>query len=209
MGRLMAWENAHQSMERNSTGAGWRQFEAWITFLDESGRLITEPKSTHSSYIQIGADLGQPGIYLWLLILFCTFRSVAFYKARDEIQERCRRAVLLILIAYMISSWMINREYHTEYYLIAAIGAAFHRLVIANSIRPVSEAGAKDEDDAVPKSFEWTLPAYEQAAWLNPSEAPTTVTRKLWMSLDWKDLLAAAAGTWMVLYIWEYVLRNL
>ena len=210
MGRLMAWENAHQSMERNFTGAGWRQFLAWITFLDESGRLITEPKSTHSSYIQIGADLGQPGIYLWLLILFCTFRSVAFYKARDEIQERCRRAVLLILIAYMISSWMINREYHTEYYLIAAIGAAFHRLVIADAIRPASEGGAGDEDDAVPKNFEWTLPSYEQASWLNPADgAPTTVTRKLWMSLDWKDFLAAGAGTWLVLYIWEYVLRNL
>lgn len=209
-GRLMAWENAHQTMDRNTTGAGWRKFESWITFVDESGRLITEPKSTHSSYVQIGADLGKPGIYMWLLILFCTFRSVAFYKARDDIQERCRRAVMLILIAYMISSWMINREYHTEYYLIAAIGAAFHRLVIASAIRPVSEAGANDKDDTVPKNFEWTLPSYEQAPWLNPADgARTTVTRKLWMSLDWKDFVAAGAGTWLVLYIWDYVLRNL
>lgn len=208
VGRLMAWENAHQTMDRNTTGAGWRQFESWISFVDKSGRFVTEPKSTHSSYVQIGADLGRPGIYLWLLILFCTFRCVAFYKSEDDVQERCRRSVLLILIAYMISSWMINREYHTEYYLIAAIGAAFHRLVIANSIRPVSKAGAEDEVEAAPKNLEWKLPAYEQASWLNPGDA-TTVTRKLWMSLDWKDFLAAGVGTWVVLYIWDYVLRSL
>lgn len=206
IGRLMAWENAHQTMDRNFTGAGWRQFESWITFVDASGRLITEPKSTHSSYVQIGADLGRPGIFLWLLILFCTFRSVAFYKAEDEVQERCRRAVLLLLIAYMVSSWMINREYHTEYYLIAAIGAAFHRLAIARATRPVSEV----VEEEASKTFDWKLPAYELAPWLNPADgAPATVTRKLWMSLDWKDFLAAGVGTWVVLYIWDYVLRSL
>ena len=29
------------------------------------------------------------------------------------------------------------------------------------------------------------------------------------MSLDWKDFLAAGVGTWVVLYIWDYVLRSL
>jgi hypothetical protein len=206
MGRLMAWENARQTMDRNTTGAGWRQFESWITFVDESGRLITESKSTHSSYVQIGADLGRPGIYLWLLVLFCTFRSVAFFKAEDDTQERCRRAVMLILVAYMVSSWMINREYHTEYYLIAAVGAAFHRLTIAQATRPVSEVV---DDENADKTFDWKLPAYETAPWLNPTAAPVTITRKLWLQLDWKDFVAAGAGTWLVLYIWDYVLRSL
>lgn len=208
MGRLMAWELARQSIDGNTTGKGWRQFEAWITFR-EGNTIITEPKSTHSSYIQIGADLGKPGIYLWVLILFCTFRSVAFYKAENEIEERCRRSILLILTAYMVSSWMINREYHTEYYLIAAIGAAFHRLVIAKAMRPAPEPAPGDDADTVPKDFDWKLPAYENASWLSPADTPVTVTRKLWLSLDWKDYLAAAVGTWLVLYIWDYVLRNL
>ncbi len=59
------------------------------------------------------------------------------------------------------------------------------------------------------RTLEWKLPSYERASWLSPAEAPSTVTRKLWMSLDWKDFLAAGVGTWLVLYIWEYVLRNL
>jgi hypothetical protein len=201
-GRLLAWEQARKAVDENATGKGWRQFEAWITFRD-GVRVITEQKSTHSSYIQIGADLGKPGIFLWVLVLLCVLRSVAFYTSEDDTQERCRRSILLILIAYMVSSWMINREYHTEYYLIAAIGAAFHRLVIAGAMKPA--AVAEDEE----KDFDWKLPAYEQASWLSPADTPVTVTRKLWLNLDWKDFLAAGVATWLVLYIWDYVLQNL
>jgi hypothetical protein len=204
MGRIMAWDNAHRTMDRNTTGAGWRQFEAWITFVDQSGRLITESKSTHSSYVQIGADLGRPGIYLWLLVLFCTFRSVAFFKSEDDTQERCRRAVLLILTAYIASSWMINREYHTEYYLIAAVGAAFHRLTVSAALRAASNGGGSQDAEAS-ASLPWAPAGYEQLPWLNPASA---AARKLWTRLDFIDLAAAGVGTWVVLYVWESVKAN-
>jgi len=207
MARIMAWENAYQTMARNTTGAGWRQFEAWITFVDENGQLVTEPKSTHSSYIQVGADLGKYGIYLWLLVLCCAFRSVIFYKSEDEMQERCRRAILFILAAYMASSWMINREYYTEYYLIAALGAAFHRLTMAATMRPVlkaTHAGDENVEGAQSPAFPWALPAYEQVSWLSPVSVPV-VPRKLWIRLDVIDVAVAGAGTWAVLYIWEAV----
>ena len=205
MGRIMAWENAYRAMQRNDTGAGWKQFESWITFVDEGGRLVTESKSTHSSYVQIGADLGKPGIYLWLLVLLCTFRSVAFYKAEDDVQERCRRSILLILIAYMASGWMINREYHTEYYLVAALGAAFHRLTTAAAMRPTSKARPQGEKEAkAPSEVPWALPSHDSVTWLNPA-AGSAVPRRLWTRLDWIDLAAAGIGTWIVLYIWEAV----
>lgn len=205
LGRIMAWENAYRAMQRNETGAGWRQFESWITFVDEGGRLVTESKSTHSSYVQVGADLGKPGIYLWLLVLLCTFRGVAFYKTENDMQERCRRAILLILIGYLASGWMINREYHTEFYLVAALGAAFHRLTTAAAMRaasrPASATEEKPEENPAPP---WALPSYDKVDWINPVTGPP-VTRKLWTRFDWVDFVAAAMGTWIVLYIWEAV----
>lgn len=207
MGRLMAWEKAREAVERSTTGAGWKQFQAWITFR-EGNLYITEWKSTHSSYVQIGGDLGKPGLCLWLLVLTCSYRGVLFHKAANDEEERCRRSIILILTAYMASSWMINREYHTEYYLIAAIAAAFCRLSTARMLQP--DAEGESEEGGVPKKPEWSLPTYELAPWLKPDEGgPATVTRKLWLRPDWIDLLAACVGTWLVLYIWDYILKNL
>jgi hypothetical protein len=141
-------------------------------------------------------------------VLTCSYRGVLFHKAANDEEERCRRSIILILTAYMASSWMINREYHTEYYLIAAIAAAFCRLSTARMLQP--DAEGESEEGGVPKKPEWSLPTYELAPWLKPDEGgPATVTRKLWLRPDWIDLLAACVGTWLVLYIWDYILKNL
>lgn len=201
MGRLMAWELARTACENNTTGIGWRMFQAWIT-VKEGTRWIVEHKSTHSSYVQIGADLGKPGIYLWLLVMLTNLRGVLFSKTDDTVMERCRRSVLLILTAYMVSSWMINREYHTEYYLTAAMGAAFHRL--STVARRQSTAAA----EAAPRhELEWMMPAPDAASWMPQEQAEEA--RKEWLRLDWKDFAMAAVGVWAVLEIWDYVLHHL
>lgn len=211
MGRLMAWEKAREAFDRSTTGAGWRQFQAWITVKD-GARWIVEPKSTHSSYVQIAADLGMPGLFIWLLIPICTLRSVLFARVeKSGTEERCRRAILLLITAYMISSWMINREYHTEYYLIAAVGAAFYRLTTAGSLESAASIEKKAEEaTADSQQPEWAPPFVEQASGSSPAlNAPATATRRLWLRLDWMDLSVSWAATWLVIYIWDYVLRSL
>ena len=118
--------------------------------------------------------------------------------------ESCRRSVLLILTAYMVSSWMINREYHTEYYLIAAMGAAFHRLATVAKRQAAAVAAAAE---AAPRpELEW-MPPQSAASWM-PQE-PAEAAAREWLRLDWKDVAVAAAGTWAVLQIWDYVLHSL
>lgn len=51
-GRLMAWELARTARDKTMTGEGWRQFVAMITWEGETIR-----KATHSSYVQVGADI--------------------------------------------------------------------------------------------------------------------------------------------------------
>ncbi|MBL9177477.1 MAG: O-antigen ligase family protein [Verrucomicrobiaceae bacterium] len=209
MGRLMVWEAAYQACQNNTTGVGWRQFMGWIT-VQEGTRWIVQDKSTHSSYVQVGADLGKVGMFLWVLILICALRSIAFYKAEDETQERCRRAILLLLTAYMTSSWMINREYHTEYYLIAAMAAAFHRLAAAR-ILDASEETDKSDDTALA-----VTPASVGLPWAPPGSGPVislygepVSPKRIWLRLDWKDIVMAWAATWGVLQLWDYLLKNL
>lgn len=132
-GRLMAWELAKTAMEKKP--AGWKQFQAYINW-----RGVTEEKDTHSGYVQIGADLGVSGLFLFTLVLWTAFRStmqVDLKNTGDDIQERCRRVMLVLIVAFAVSCWMINREYHTEYFLLVAVAAAMHRLHLAGQSQSV------------------------------------------------------------------------
>lgn len=215
-GRLMAWEKARESIEQNTTGVGWRQFHGWIT-VKEGMRWIVQDKSTHSSYVQVGADLGKPGLFLWLLVLWAGLRGVLFCRTHDETEERCRRSILLILASYMVSGWMINREYHTEYYLMAAMAAALHRLTVARSLQPVPEPQNDGDEAPVARpalaGLNWAPPGSETGIWLDGgfggANQGRRTTNSAWMRLDWKDLLMTCAATWGVFQVWDYVLKNL
>lgn len=215
-GRLMAWEKARGAIEQNTTGVGWRQFHGWVTVRD-GNRWIVEDKSTHSSYVQVGADLGKPGLFLWLLVLWTGFRSVFFCKVQNDEQERCRRAVLLILTAYLLSSWMINREYYTEYYLIAAMAAAMHRLMVARSLQPEPEQQDGGDESSAARlalaGLNWAPYGSELGLWVNRGSGDFNQERRtsnlIWNRLDWKDLLMTFVATWGVLQVWDYVIQKL
>lgn len=130
-GRLMAWELAKTAMERSP--AGWKQFVAYINWFG-----LTIKKATHSSYVQVGADLGVNGLFIFLLALWASIRTtlqIHRFTVENDDKERCRRAAIVLIIAYAVSSWMINREYHTEYFLLIAVAAAMHRLHVANDAK--------------------------------------------------------------------------
>lgn len=198
-GRLMIWEMARRVTETKSTGEGWKQFQGMIVW-----EGTPEQKATHSSYVQVGADLGIYGLFFYLLPLWVAARSLisaAALSGDDDDRERCRRSVLLLIIAYAVSSWMINREYHTEYFLMVAIAAAIHRLNLGEQ-QEVESANAAGKL-AAPVADEDTPPLPAAALALYESG------RRLWNRLTVFDVGAGAALTWGVLFAWDYVLKNL
>lgn len=128
-GRLIIWQMAHNAMANTNTGEGWKKFEAWVT-IPKQGVVR---KATHGSYVNIGADLGYPGLFLFLAVLYCGGRTVL--QARPPPEEtdegRLQRALLSLLASYGASAWMIDRAYHTDFFFIAGVIAAFHRLASA------------------------------------------------------------------------------
>jgi hypothetical protein len=207
-GRLLAWEQAKTTMELNSTGVGWRQFMALIDWQEGDYWHFGIPKATHSSYVQVGADLGRYGLFIWLLVLVVALKATWVFKAQNDTEERVRRSILLMLTAYMISGWMINREYHTEYYLLVAIAAAMHRL-------NASRAQIKIEDSPVDQQtlrLPWApLPSWETALSdaLPEEQKSVPQIKTLWNRINWVDLAVAFAATWAVIEFWDYILKNL
>jgi hypothetical protein len=247
-GRLMAWELAKTAMEKQP--AGWKAFVAYINW-----NGLTERKATHSSYVQVGADLGMTGMGLYLLALWAAFRTTlqAHRLSRDDDgRERCRRAVMLLILAYAASGWMINREYHTEYFLLIAVAAAIHRLCLAEGLKETPEevAGGFDHEESrlkhpqpVQQAPVWAArrplaTALAANSWASASlpesvpplprqsvmalgvkatwpmvaaedEAREPAPKAFWNRVGMLDVAVAALLTWAVIYIWEYILKNL
>jgi O-antigen ligase len=206
-GRLLAWEKAKMAMEQNPTGVGWKQFMALIDWQYGDQWYFDIPKSTHSSYVQIGAELGKRGLFLWLLVLIVALRATLSFKPQNDTEERVRRSLLLMLTAYLISGWMINREYHTEYYLLVAMAAALQRLNVARS-QLKTEATSDEQILALP----WAPPAHWEAGLNEPEITDKNTLPKivvLWNRINWFDLISALTATWAVIEFWNYILKDL
>lgn len=126
-GRLLAWEMARGVSETHTTGVGWKEFIAIIPW-KEGNTVLHIPKATHSSYVQIAADLGPYGLFLYLAGLWCVAHTLLSFKPTNDIEDRCRRLLWILLISTSVSGWMINRQYHTEHFLMLGAAAALHRL---------------------------------------------------------------------------------
>lgn len=179
MGRLMAWEMAKGQL--HSTGYGWRQFKAWIEW--EGERIL---KATHSSYVQIGGDLGMYGLFFFALVLWVSLRGLSQASAGlalRETEECCRRCALILVSSYIVSSWMINREYHSEFFLIIAVAAAIHR-------HHVSERMIVSEKP-------------------NASKGVISNPKLTWNRINLPDIAAASLMTWGILSAWDYIMKNL
>jgi uncharacterized membrane protein YidH (DUF202 family) len=215
-GRLMAWEAARTSVKTHAAGVGWKQFRTTITW-----NGVTEEAKTHCAYVQVTADLGIFGLAIFLGGMWVALRSTVtayrFTKETDS-HERCRRVVMLIVSAYAISAWMINRQYHTEYFLMIALAGAIHRLVL----RAQSEEIAKTESTGIADQEQPEEPVTTRAAQMVQEQTVTQLQQsgeeqsnplqyqgQLWTQLGLLDVAACAGLAWGVLFVWDYILANL
>lgn len=214
-GRLLAWEMAKTSEENNPTGVGWQEFIAMVPWKEGNQNLII-PKATHSSYVQVGADLGRYGLFLYLAGIWCALHTLLAFKASDTIQERCRRVLLVFLIGNVLSGWMINRQYHTEYFLLIAASAALHRLKKAEEFVTVGD-GSPAPTDARPGAVAPDNTPEPAGGGLEPAPVPAfvparpapPVTKPFWNRFGILDFATCIGLTWLTFRTWDYVLKNL
>jgi len=222
-GRLLAWELAKTAMDKNPNGVGWNQFIALIPWKEGNYFLIV-PKATHSSYVHVGADLGRYGLFLYLACLWVALHTLLVFKTTNDTQERCRRVLLVFLTGYLISGWMINRQYHTEFFLLIAATAALHRLrkaedsaseTIPETGNSLSATPIEGHDDVAPDP-KADPPTYKKQYW--GSETPAFVpfvlsspllNKPFWNRLGLTDLAACLGFMWLTLQTWDYILKNL
>jgi len=116
---------------------------------------------------------------------------------------------------------MVNRQYHTEYFLMIAVAAAMHRLAYVRHMDAINPKATPLESGELLSPPEEQLSFNQNAKKFNPSWMPSnpevsgddqTVQAgraKFWSRIGMSDVALAATLTWLVVYIWEYILTNL
>ncbi|HEY5192260.1 MAG TPA: O-antigen ligase family protein [Solirubrobacteraceae bacterium] len=97
----------------------------------ERSELIfsTAPKVTHNTYLQVLAEMGFPGLFLFLGIigisLICAFRAARLWSRHGAVgMEALARGVLLGLIGLLVADFFISEMYGKLLWTMLAIGPA-------------------------------------------------------------------------------------
>jgi hypothetical protein len=216
-GRLMAWEIARGVTETQPTGVGWQEFTAVIAW-KEGKYLLYVPKATHSSYVQVAADLGRYGLFIYLAGLWCVVHTLLSFRPGNDLEGRCTRILWALLISTIVSGWMINRQYHTEHFLLLAAAAALHRLGMARELGLAPTAGSESSENE-----QFGVQAGEKILEVGSStetvdKTPTLIVKTdygeasvkpLWNKFGILDVGVCIGLTWLTFWVWDYILVNM
>jgi len=127
---------------------------------------LTEGKEAHSLWLQIGAELGLPGLSLLLLFyLVCIVRlwpvSRFGYPVPDPIFHDIARMVIASLAGFMVAAQFVSLPGLESPYYIVLIGAGALKLLSVPQYDHIG-LGAAEPSDAATEEFEearWQVPA--------------------------------------------------
>jgi hypothetical protein len=214
-GRVAAFKWGLYNFKTRLRGVGYHQFnESFI-------RAHKYFKAAHSSFNQIGCELGRPGMYLFLAMIYYAMRTLYFANCRNVEEERVRRILYVLIISHLVSSWMVDFGFRTSLFLFLAAIAAFHRALL------------EKESDATPTEVTPLRPIRT----LNPSPAavtnlPTAAAGNIaskdtppvttiditpagstpgikWNRIRWYDFIFIGLMLYATQKLWEYAIKTM
>lgn len=128
-GRIASWTFALDCLQNNRV-LGYSKFAP--TFHETFGYQ----KPSHSSYVQIGAELSYPGLFCFVGLMYICVRSLHEVKTKDIELERIRRILFVMLAAYAASSWTVDFAFRATFFMLVGAVAALHRLNLPPDDKP-------------------------------------------------------------------------
>lgn len=201
-GRIQAWEYAMGCLE-NGVLIGYKQF------IGSFYNIYGFAKASHSSYVQVAAELGYPGLCLFVSSLFLCLKTLSKAETRSLEEERVRRVLFVLLFSFVTSGWMVDFAYRATYFMIVGAVAAFHRLyLIPPSDRPTEAAPAVKEDqeeDVIQVDFGDTSGVTEDD---EPEIQDATFT-PIWNRFRLTDIPLFIILTYITKKFWEFMMTKI
>ncbi len=120
-GRVAAFHFGYDILHTKLRGIGYSKFQT------EFEKVNHYSKASHSSYVEVGTEFGRTGLILYLGILYCAMRTLVTCKTRSDDEERIRRILFCCMVAFIVSSWMVDFAFRAAFFMMIGATAAFHR----------------------------------------------------------------------------------
>ena len=245
-GRIMAFKHGYKMMTTTNSGVGYHNWgQSFLagkytfkrTKIDKDSLKRPMPiiyKAPHSSYVCIGAELGYTGFFLHFGILYCCLRTLMTARTETPDEERVRRVLFVLIVSYVVSSWMVDFEYRPTFFMFAAAAAALHR-----HLHGVNEAGerrrkkdAEESPEATVASWRAQLRPQPALEGLSPEMTASTAVLTMeplasenpqpeqeirtisrigfaWNRIGWIDLTIIWAMTYFATRYWSYLITRI
>lgn len=122
-GRVDAFKFGRWATENHRYGVGFGNFLK--SFTQKEGEEVA--RASHSSFNQVSAELGMGGLMLFVGLLYTCARTLMQAKTGNDFEERVRRTLFCLVVAYAVSSWMIDFAFRAAFFVMIAMVGAFHR----------------------------------------------------------------------------------
>ena len=225
-GRVVAFKHGYRVLTTTKRGVGKGE---WFPSFIEAHHY---PKAAHSSYVMTGAELGYPGLFFMCGCFFCCLRTLITARTETADEERLRRMLFVLVVSYMVSSWMVNFEYRPTFFMFTGAIAALHRH-LHGLLRDEKKDEEEEEDTGIPEPV-WmaALVPQPQPAMAAGTESTHAVTGVLtlteesegeagvpatppsrigrsWNKLGWFDLAATYLMMYLVVRFWAYIMMRM
>jgi O-antigen ligase len=147
-GRLKVWERGVGYMADHPVlGVGVGNFRVAEGTIAPKARLRERGvgvrwQAAHNSFIQVGAELGIPGLLLFIALfasVFTSLRRVARHAlgadppARDV--SRLAQTIMAALVGFVVGAFFLSLAYTTMLYVLAGLAVALRKVVGADDLR--------------------------------------------------------------------------
>jgi hypothetical protein len=229
-GRIAAFSWGLAEMRVESSGVGYGNWDP--AFIRDNHFQ----KSPHSSYVHVGAEQGEPGLFLFLGIIYVCLRTVVTAKTTTVAEERVRRLLFVLLICFIVSSWMVGQAWRATFFLMVAAVAAFHRHLLAQQTPETEEAKEVAEERkkesllapalrltplqpayitspmamtmSIAGAGSGTLTAAGTRVTAVQREEEKLVEKPFWNRITWVDLLFVTLFTYATIRFWSYIITH-
>jgi hypothetical protein len=250
-GRVAAFKHGFEVMQTQTRGVGKGQWgkDAFMTDYtrvavppkagnaNDKGHYILRPfhynKAPHSSYVCTGAELGRTGLFLFVGVLYCCLRTTMTAKTATTDEERIRRMLFVLVISYIVSSWMVDFEYRPTFFMFTAAIAALHRHLsgmLAEKKEEEEETEGPNHDSPVPvwhppilvaqpalagaladshATHQVLEPRGEFASAAEAEPEPAAGIGWNWIRLGWFDAVAVIVLAAATIRFWAYIMARM
>jgi probable O-glycosylation ligase (exosortase A-associated) len=140
-GRLHFWTVAiSMASDHPLTGVGFNAYQAAYDAYDTSGGEYSTARSVHSVWFGVLAEMGYPGLILYLLIVLQAFNACRLVRrkaARGEIREEIGRYAIgfeAALVAFVIGGSFVSFQYNEMLWHFFALTIALESIAVAETV---------------------------------------------------------------------------